>query len=361
MHNILILNFRILWIIAPCSPYFRETYRVHVQGRHSAEQGSSVQQVARQSTCGLHGATSQKMSTFRTAAGEPQILRSNLGSFWKLHWIKIWQGSELSPREAKRNEERGGEEWGTDTEPHECYICSHLFSSLPWSIVKGKGAITEDKQRSGDEECWIWDSVHLLQVVSNKYLQALSVVVYWALSIQVFSPTAPQSRRLLHKLSLALLLSTCLHCSIVPIYLAELRHTHGISQSYTEKISSWQANSISADQDIPPLLPKSRAHTLSADSSVCTAPCKRLQGRVSIPDKGKIFFSNTQRPLRLWVMTSLLHNGNGYWGFSKRLTIHFHLVNGGPTFSFLHVFSWHTAYKYAQGRLNPFLGTLQCS
>jgi hypothetical protein len=46
------MNVTILWDIAPCSPYvnrrFKGTYHLHLQGRKSAGQETSIEQVARQ-------------------------------------------------------------------------------------------------------------------------------------------------------------------------------------------------------------------------------------------------------------------------------------------------------------------------
>jgi hypothetical protein len=64
-----ITNVIVFWDISPCSPYvnrrFGGTYHLHLQGRKSAEQETSVYQRARQYasqpvyqfTYGLHGAT----------------------------------------------------------------------------------------------------------------------------------------------------------------------------------------------------------------------------------------------------------------------------------------------------------------
>jgi hypothetical protein len=48
---------------------------------------------------------------------------------------------------------------------------------------------------------------------------------------------------------------------------------------------------------------------VSQDSSVGIATCYRLDGRFSIPGRGKRFFSTARRSGRLWSPTSLLANG----------------------------------------------------
>jgi hypothetical protein len=59
------------------SPYvnrcFGSTYHLHLLDRKSAEQETSVQQVARLVANGLHGAMSQKMATFITTVQILQI------------------------------------------------------------------------------------------------------------------------------------------------------------------------------------------------------------------------------------------------------------------------------------------------
>jgi hypothetical protein len=68
----------------------------------------------------------------------------------------------------------------------------------------------------------------------------------------------------------------------------------------------------------------------SRDSSVGIATSYRLDGRCSIPGKGKKIFSTSQRPDRLWGPSNLLM-GTGaprpwYSDRSVKLTTHLHLV-----------------------------------
>jgi hypothetical protein len=63
-----------------------------------------------------------------------------------------------------------------------------------------------------------------------------------------------------------------------------------------------------------------RNFSKSRDSSIGIASGYRLVDQGSIPCRGKIFFSTSERPDRLWGPPSLLYNV--YWGLTTRLHLH---------------------------------------
>jgi hypothetical protein len=80
-------------------------------------------------------------------------------------------------------------------------------------------------------------------------------------------------------------------------------------------------------------------------SSVCGATGYGLDGRGSIPDRGKEFFSAAQRPDRLWCPPSLLSNGVEW---PDREADHLHpssaeAKNGGAVCPLPHTSSWRVA------------------